>query len=101
MPQVVVLYKGEATFTGETAFAYDEIPPLRSTHKCILFVLQRGDKPDVSRAVEIFARYGWTNVVITSTGRLQPEALNQSSMGVFQRHYEESLDQGDSLVWYR
>lgn len=96
-----MLYKGEATFTGETNSTYADSPSPNSVHKCILFVMQPDDKVDVSHAVEIFGQHGWTNVVIASTGRLQPEALNQPSMSVFQRHYEECLDQGDSLVWYR
>ena len=96
-----MLYKSEATFTGETSFTYAEPPSLNSIHKCILFVLQPDDKADVNRAIEIFARCGWIKVVIASTARLQPESLNQQSMRVFQPHYEECLDQGDSLVWYR
>jgi hypothetical protein len=101
MPQTVMLYKGEATFTGETSFAYAEPPSLNSVHKCILFVPQSDDKEDVNRAVETFAQHDWTKVVIASTGRLQLESLNQPSIHVFQQHYEECLDRGDSLVWYR
>jgi hypothetical protein len=101
MPQTVVLYKGEATFTGETSVTYAEPPSLNSVQKCILFVLQSDGEADMDRAVEIFARCGWTNAAIASAGRLQPEALNQPSMRIFQQHYEECLEQGDSLVWYR
>ena len=100
-----MLYKSEAIFTGKASFTYAAPHSLNSIHKCILFVLHPDDKEDVNRAVEIFAQYGWTNVVIASAGRLQPESLNQPSMHqpsmrVFQKHYEECLDQGDSLVWY-
>ena len=95
-----MLYKCKATFTGETSVTYATYPALNGVHGCILFVLQPDDKEDASRAAEIFAQYGWTNVTIASAGRLQPESLNQPSMRVFQQHYEECLNQGDSLVWY-
>lgn len=101
MPQIVMLYKGEATFTGEASSTYAEPPSINSVHKFILFVLQPDDKADVNRAIAILGQHGWTNFAIASAGRIQPDALNQPSMRVFQSHYEECLEQGDSLVWYR
>ena len=101
MPAIVMLYKCEATFTGETSVVYAAYPALNSVHGCILFVRQSDNQVDANHAAETLAQWGWSDVIVKSTGTIQAEALNQPSMQVFRQHYEECLEQGDSLVWYR
>ena len=100
MSQTVMLYLCEAIFTGETAVTYTEYPAIGSTHRGILFVSQSSSQIDVPRAMEILAQYGWSSAKIASAKPVQPESLNNPSMRVFQRYYEECLTEGDSLVWY-
>ena len=100
MPPIVMLYQCEATFTGETSVTYAAYPALDSIHRCILFVRQMDNQADMKRAAETLAEWGWSDVVVKSTGAIQAESLNQPSMQIFRQHYEECLEQGDSLVWY-
>jgi len=100
MHSIVMLYKCEATFTGETSVAYAAYPALNSVHGCILFISQADDQVDTNRATKTLAEWGWSDVVVKSAKPIQAESLNQPSMHVFRQHYEECLEQGDSLVWY-
>ena len=95
-----MLYKCQATFIGDTSFTYISCPAIGSAHGCILFLTQPDDQADAQRATEVLAQYGWSSIMIGSARPIQPESLNDPSMKVFQQHYEECLEQGNSLVWY-
>ena len=100
MYQTVMLYACKATFVGEGELPYESPPEIGSSHKCILFVRQADNEVDAQKAASLLTQYGWSSVVVTKAAAIQPESLNDPSMQVFQRHYEECLEQGDSLVWY-
>jgi hypothetical protein len=100
MPPTIMLYKCEAAFTGRTSAPYGAYPTLNSVHGCILFLRQADGQADADHAIEILAQWGWTNVVIKAAKPIQAESLNDPSMHVFRKYYEECLEHGDSLVWY-
>ena len=100
MIQHVILYLCRAQFTGDSAIPYGVSPVIGSSHDCILFVLQNDSDYDFVGARGLLAKHGWTDSEMKRAGPFQAESINPEQMSVFQHHYEECLEHGDSLVWY-
>ena len=100
MKQHVILYLCKAQFTGGSAVPYAQAPEIGSFHDCILFLSQANQEPDYTAAKSRLSKHGWSDVEIRRAGPFQPESVNPQQMAVFQHHYEECLEHGDSLVWY-
>ena len=100
MNQCVVLYLCTAEFTGESEIEYSSAPQVGATHNCILFVMQQHSGAETDLAHKLLSKHGWGKAEIQSSKPFMPESVNSEKMQVFQRHYEECLEYGDSLVWY-
>lgn len=100
MTHHVILYLCEAQFTGGGTVTYEQAPEIGSLHDCILFVSQETQEPDYAAVGDRLSKHGWSLTEIRRFGPFQPESINSQQMRVFERHYEESLEHGDSLVWY-
>lgn len=100
MTQHVILYSCRAQFTGGSAVPYAQAPKIGSLHDCILFVPQPTQEPDYGAAKTRLSRHGWSDAEMRRAGPFQAESVNSHQMAVFQHHYEECLEHGDSLVWY-
>ena len=96
----VTLFLCQAEFSGQSEVPYAVPPAVGSEHKCILFLAQPGTEPDFDAARERLAKHGWIKAHIQRAGPFQPESVNSDEMQVFQHHYEECLEYGDSIVWY-
>jgi len=96
----VILYLCKAQFTGDSAVPYAQAPQIGSFHDCILFVSQAIQEPDYGAAKTRLSKHGWSDVEMRRAGPFQPESVNPQQMAVFQHHYDECLEHGDSLVWY-
>ena len=100
MQQHVILYLCRAKFAGGTAITFAQAPEIGSSHDCILFVSQADPDHDFVAPRGLLAQHGWTDSEMRRAGPFQSESINPQQMRVFQRHYEECLEHGDSLVWY-
>jgi hypothetical protein len=100
MQQHVVLYLCSAEFSGLSEIPYAQAPVVGSEHSCMLFVTQANGAADYEIARSRLAKHGWVNARIQRVGPFQPESVNPQQWQVFQRHYEECLEYGDSVVWY-
>ncbi|CAE6781149.1 hypothetical protein XA1311A_24050 [Xanthomonas arboricola] len=100
MTQHVILYLCRAQFAGSSAIPYATPPEVGSSHDCILFVSQDSPDHDFAAAHALLAKHGWTDSEMRRAGTFQSESINPQQMRVFQHHYEECLEHGDSLAWY-
>jgi len=100
MQQQVILYLCRAQFAGDSAVPYKQAPEVGSSHDCILFVAQSSSIHDFETARTLLAKHGWSHIEMKSAGPFQPESINPQKMRVFQHHYEECLEHGDSVAWY-
>ena len=96
----VVLFFCRAEYSGKSEVPYSDPPATGSEHNCILFMAQPRSEPDFEAARSRLAKHGWIKAHIRRAGPFKPESANSDEMRVFQRHYEECLEHGDSVVWY-
>jgi hypothetical protein len=97
--KTVYVYLCEATYIGECAFEWHS-PEVGARHKLMLFLSQAADEPQDSLARQELGRFGFAQVDLVSGKAIFVESLNAAKMQVFQKHYEEALDTGSSIVWY-
>jgi hypothetical protein len=55
MRSIVMLYKYDATFTGEASVTYAAYPAINTVQGCIPSFRQTNDQADLNRAAEILA----------------------------------------------
>lgn len=100
MRQYVVLYLCKATFDEVRSIPYSDPPAPGSTHDCILFLRQPSQEPKLDQTRIAMGVHGWHQVEFRRTGLIESESINSPQWQVFQLHYEECLEHGNSLVWY-
>jgi hypothetical protein len=99
MLTTVYVYLGEATYTGSRAFEWHS-PEVGARHKLMLFLAQATDESQPSVATRELGRFGFTKAELAPGKAILVESLNAPKMQAFQKHYEEALDAGSSIVWY-
>jgi hypothetical protein len=99
MLTTIYVYLGEATYTGDRAFEWQS-PEVGARHKLMLFLAQVADEPQQSVAARELGRFGFAQAELAPGKAIHVESLNAPKMQVFQRHYEEALEAGSSIVWY-
>jgi len=95
----IYLYGTEATYDGGCDFEW-QAPPLGSRHKLILFLAQTDASAQEDRAASELARFGFIDLQVGAGRPMDVEALNDTRMNVFKKHYEGALAEGCSIVWY-
>jgi len=95
----VYVYLGDATYTGECEFEWHS-PEIGARHKLMLFLAQAAAEPQQTLATQELGRFGFAQAVLAPGKAILVESLNASTMQAFQKHYEEALDAGSSIVWY-
>ena len=98
--RAVFLYGGKGRYIGAGPRVIWDSPPVGSVHAFILFLAQADREADRAIALAQAARFGFSNLEIGPGQPLDVEALNVPHMRGFQRHYEDALAEGFSLVWY-
>jgi hypothetical protein len=93
----IVLYLGDGTFSGPGEYQL-RAPLVGERHRFIIFLRQASPELAFSVATDEATRFGFSAVIFTRGGLIEPESLN-SSHG-FSMFYEEALSVGRSLVWY-
>lgn len=96
---IVYIYGCEGEFTGEADFQW-ESPKAGNAHKFMLFLAQGNDAPCINLAMQEIIKFGFSDVQINTAKPIAVEALNDTRMEAFKRHYESALKEGSSLVWY-
>lgn len=95
----IYLYGAEGTYGGSCHFEW-QAPPLGGRHKLILFLAQAEDSTQAERAESELARFGFVDLQVGAGRAMDVEALNDTRMNVFKKHYEGALAEGCSIAWY-
>jgi hypothetical protein len=96
---VVYVYLGEATYTGSTEFKWAS-PEIGARHRLMLFLAQDVGSEQQALATSELSRFGFSQIDLKPGRAILVESLNAQEMRVFQKHYEEALAAGSSVVWY-
>jgi len=66
----------------------------------MLFLSQVEDESQPNLATQELGRFGFAQTELAPGKAILVESLNAPKLQAFQKHYEEALDAGSSIVWY-
>lgn len=98
--RAVFLYGGRGKYIGAGPRVIWDSPPVGGVHAFILFLAQAEREADRAVAIAQARRFGFSDLELGIGKPLDVEALNVPQMRGFQKHYEDALSEGVSLVWY-
>ena len=95
----VVIYGFEGKFKGKSEYDFN-FPEIDDIHKCMLFLKQENDELNFDFATSEITKFGFSDLVDLRGNPIRVEVLNTDGFKRFMPFYEESLEEGSSLVYY-